>query len=277
MEIPLQTRRLIRQALAEDIGEGDVTTSATIPPDSESRAELVAKASFVVAGLPFAAEVFRALDKGVRFEPLVEEGRKVSRSTVLARLSGRTASLLKGERVALNILQRLSGIATLSAKFAARVEGLRCRVLDTRKTTPGMRFMEKYAVRAGGCSNHRMGLYDGILIKDNHIRAAGGIKRAVGLARKAARRGMEVEVEAATLAEVGEALEAGADIIMLDNMTLEEMRRAVRVVKGRARLEASGNVTLRSVREIAETGVDYVSVGALTHSAPAADISMKFL
>jgi nicotinate-nucleotide pyrophosphorylase (carboxylating) len=277
MEIPLQTRRLIRQALAEDIGEGDVTTSATIPPDSESRAELVAKASFVVAGLPFAAEVFRALDRGVSFEPLVEEGRKVSRSTVLARLSGRTASLLKGERVALNILQRLSGIATLSAKFAARVEGLRCRVLDTRKTTPGMRFMEKYAVRAGGCSNHRMGLYDGILIKDNHIRAAGGIKRAVGLARKAARRGMEVEVEAATLAEVGEALEAGADIIMLDNMTLEEMRRAVRVVKGRARLEASGNVTLRSVREIAETGVDYVSVGALTHSAPAADISMKFL
>ncbi|MGD8352163.1 MAG: nicotinate-nucleotide diphosphorylase (carboxylating), partial [Nitrospirota bacterium] len=159
--MPLQTKRLIRQALAEDIGGLDITTAATIPPDSESRAELVAKASFVVAGLPFAAEVFRALDRGVSFEPLAEEGRKAAKSTVLARLSGKTASLLQGERVALNILQRLSGIATLSARFAARVEGLRCRVLDTRKTTPGMRFMEKYAVRAGGCSNHRMGLYDG--------------------------------------------------------------------------------------------------------------------
>jgi nicotinate-nucleotide pyrophosphorylase (carboxylating) len=276
MEMPLQTRRLIRQALTEDIGDGDVTTGATIPPDSESRAELVAKASFVVAGLPFAAEVFRALDRGVSFEPLVEEGRKVSKSAVLARLSGKTASLLRGERVALNILQRLSGIATLSAKFASRVEGLRCQVLDTRKTTPGMRFMEKYAVRAGGCSNHRMGLYDGILIKDNHIRAAGGIKKAVRLARRAARRGMKVEVEAAALDDVREALEAGADVIMLDNMTLEEMKRAVRMARGKAALEASGNVTLRNVRQIAETGVDYVSVGALTHSAPAADISMRF-
>lgn len=277
MEMPLQTKRLIRQALAEDIGDLDITTAATISPESESRAELVAKGPFVVAGLPFAAEVFRAVDRSVKFEPLVEEGRKVARSTVLARVSGKTASLLQGERVALNILQRLCGIATLSAKFASKVRGLRCVVLDTRKTTPGMRFMEKYAVRAGGCSNHRMGLYDGILIKDNHIRAAGSIRKAVGLARKAAKRGMKVEVEAASLEQVGEALEAGADVIMLDNMPVEEMKKAVRMARGKARLEASGNVTLRNVRQIAETGVDYVSVGALTHSAPAADISMKFL
>ncbi len=277
MEMPLQTKRLIRQALAEDIGDLDITTAATISPESESRAELVAKGPFVVAGLPFAAEVFRAVDRSVKFEPLVEEGRKVARSTVLARVSGKTASLLQGERVALNILQRLCGIATLSAKFASKVRGLRCVVLDTRKTTPGMRFMEKYAVRAGGCLNHRMGLYDGILIKDNHIRAAGSIRKAVGLARKAAKRDMKVEVEAAALDQVREALEAGADVIMLDNMSVEEMKKAVRMARGKARLEASGNVTLRNVRQIAETGVDYVSVGALTHSAPAADISMKFL
>jgi len=276
MEIPPEVRRLIRQALAEDIGAGDATTAAIIPPDEKSEAALIAKAAFVVAGLPFAAEVFRALDKNVAFEPLVEDGARVSKSAVIARLAGRTASLLQGERVALNILQRLSGIATLTAKYVEKVEGLPVKVLDTRKTTPGMRFMEKYAVRMGGGTNHRMGLYDGILIKDNHIRAAGGISRAVKLARRAAKRGMEVEVEAGTLDEVREALEAGADIIMLDNMPVEEMRRAVRLVKRRAKLEASGNVSLKNIREIAETGVDYISVGALTHSAPASDISMRF-
>lgn len=276
MEIPLQVKRLIRQALSEDIGDGDITTRATIPQDHESEAELVAKGSFVVAGLPFVAEVFRAVDRTARFEPLVEEGSKVAKSSSIARLSGKTASLLQGERVALNILQRLSGIATLTGKFVEKTEGLACEVLDTRKTTPGMRFMEKYAVRMGGGTNHRMGLYDGMLVKDNHIRAAGGIRKAVKLAKKAARRGMKVEVEAETLEQVKEALEAGADIIMLDNMSPADMKRAVKLAKGKAKLEASGNVTLKNVREIAETGVDYISVGALTHSAPAADISMRF-
>lgn len=276
MEIPLQVRRLIRQALAEDIGDGDITTSAIIPPEHESEAEIIAKGAFVVAGLPFVAEVFRAVGKAVKFEPLVDDGAKVGKSTVIAQLSGKTTSMLQGERLALNILQRLSGIATLTGKYMEKTEGLACKVLDTRKTSPGMRFMEKYAVRMGGGANHRMGLYDGILIKDNHIRAAGDIKKAVKLAKKAARRGMKVEVEAGTLEDVKDALEAGADIIMLDNMSVAEMKKAVKAARGKALLEASGNVTLRNIRRIAGTGVDFVSVGALTHSAPAADISMKF-
>jgi nicotinate-nucleotide pyrophosphorylase (carboxylating) len=276
MEIPLQAKRLIRQALAEDTGGGDITTKAIIPSDHMSEAEFVAKGSFVVAGLPFVAEVFSAVDGTVKFEPLVEEGAKVRKSDVIARLRGNTASLLEGERVALNIFQRLCGIATLTSRFVRKVEDIDCTILDTRKTSPGMRFMEKYAVRVGGGTNHRLGLYDGILVKDNHVRAAGGIGKAVKLAKKIKKRGRPVEVEATTIAEVKEALEAGADIIMLDNMPIKEMKKAVRFAKGKAKLEASGNVTLKNVREIAETGVDFISVGALTHSAPAADISLRF-
>jgi len=276
MEIPLEAKRLIRQALSEDTGGEDITTKAVIPTDHMSEAELVAKGTFIVAGLPFVEEVFRACGRSLKFEPIVEDGAKVKRSDVLARVSGRTASLLEGERVALNIFQRLCGIATLTSKFVEKVEGLSCKVLDTRKTSPGMRFMDKYAVKVGGGTNHRMGLYDGILVKDNHIRAAGGIGPAVKLAKKVKKRGRPVEVETTTLDEVREAVEAGADIIMLDNMSVDEMKKAVKLAKGKAQIEASGNVTLKNIREIAETGVDFVSVGALTHSAPAADISMKF-
>jgi nicotinate-nucleotide pyrophosphorylase (carboxylating) len=276
MEIPLEAKRLIRQALSEDTEGEDITTKAIIPADHTSEAELIAKASFVVAGLPFVAEVFRACSRLLKLEPLVEEGARVRKSDVIARVSGKTSSLLEGERVALNIFQRLCGIATLTSKFVEKVEGLPCKVMDTRKTSPGMRFMDKYAVKVGGGTNHRMGLYDGILVKDNHIRAAGGIAPAVKLAKKVKKRGRPVEVETTTLDEVREALEAGADIIMLDNMTVDEMKKAVKLAKGKAQLEASGNVTLKNIREIAETGVDFISVGALTHSAPAADISMKF-
>jgi nicotinate-nucleotide pyrophosphorylase (carboxylating) len=276
MEIPLEAKRLIRQALSEDTEGEDITTKAIIPADHTSEAELIAKGSFVVAGLPFVAEVFRACSRLLKLEPLVEEGARVRKSDVIARVSGKTSSLLEGERVALNIFQRLCGIATLTSKFVEKVEGLPCKVMDTRKTSPGMRFMDKYAVKVGGGTNHRMGLYDGILVKDNHIRAAGGIAPAVKLAKKVKKRGRPVEVETTTLDEVREALEAGADIIMLDNMTVDEMKKAVKLAKGKAQLEASGNVTLKNIREIAETGVDFISVGALTHSAPAADISMKF-
>ncbi len=275
MRIPADVRRFIVRALQEDLGAGDLTTDAIIPADEKCTAMLIAGGPFVVAGLPFAREVFRAHDRTVRFEPLVAEGTHVRKDALLARISGSTASLLKCERVALNILQRLSGVATMTARFVRKVEGTGARVLDTRKTTPCMRFMEKYAVRMGGGANHRMGLYDGILIKDNHLRAAGGVRRAVRLARKAGGE-LEVEVECESLGQVKEALSAGADIIMLDNMAAEDVRRAVRLARGRARLEASGGVTLSNIAELARTGVDYISVGALTHSAPAADISMEF-
>ncbi len=275
MGIPEEFKDFIRKAIEEDLGSGDLTTGVLVPREHTSEADLVAKGAFVVSGLPFAEEVFKIIDRGVKFTAFVEDGFTVRKSDVIARVSGKTASLLEGERVALNILQRLSGIATLTNKFVMKTKGLDCKVLDTRKTTPGMRKMEKYAVRTGGGDNHRMGLYDGMLIKDNHIRAVGGIKKAVRLAKRA-RTGLKIEIEAETLAEVKEALSAGVDIIMLDNMPLKAIKSAVRLVKGQARIEVSGNVTLRSIREIAETGVDYISVGALTHSAPAVDISMRF-
>ncbi|MDA8238830.1 MAG: carboxylating nicotinate-nucleotide diphosphorylase [Nitrospiraceae bacterium] len=276
MEIPSSVVELIKHAIEEDIGHGDITTALLVPEANESRALYVAKGNFVLAGMPFAEEVFRIIDPLVSFKVFYHEGAKVSRGDVLAEVSGKTRVLLAGERVSLNILQRLSGVATLTSQFVDAVKGTRAKILDTRKTTPCQRFMEKYAVRMGGGMNHRFGLFDGILIKDNHIEEVGGIREAVSLA-KAGHHLARIEVEVENLKELQEAIEAGADIVMLDNMTARDMAEAVRFVNGRVTVEASGNVTISSVREIAETGVDLISVGALTHSVIAADISMKIV
>ena len=268
-------KSFIEYALFEDIGSGDVTTEATIPAESTSTAEMLAKQEMVLAGLDVCREVFHYLDPDIQFTPLAKDGDKIKAGTVLVRLSGKTRVLLTGERVALNFLQHLSGIATLTAKYVEQLKGLKAQVLDTRKTLPGLRQIEKYAVRMGGGRNHRFGLFDGILIKDNHIKAAGGITKAVESARRKARHLPKIEVETGNLDDVREALSAKADTIMLDNMPVEIMREAVKLIAGRALVEASGNVTLDTIRAIAETGVDFISVGSLTHSAPAADISMK--
>lgn len=265
---------MIQNALQEDVGPGDITTEATIPEDSFSSAVMLAKQDLVLAGLDVCREVFRYLDNSITFEALKKEGERVGQGREIARLSGGTRALLQGERVSLNLLQHMSGIATLTAKYVNMISGTKAQVLDTRKTLPGLRMLEKYAVRMGGGKNHRMGLYDLVLIKDNHIKAAGSITKAVDRARVKA-PGLRIEVETQTIAEVHEALKVHADIIMLDNMTLEMMREAVRIVQGLATVEASGNVTLETIRAIAETGVDFISSGSLTHSAPAADISMK--
>lgn len=268
-------QKLILHALSEDIGPGDVTTEAMISPESVSSATMLAKQEMVLAGLEVGRAVFRQLDPDIEFAPFAKDGDRIHAGTELARLSGHTRALLMGERVALNLLQHMSGIATLTSKYVEQLKGHKARVLDTRKTLPGLRMLEKYAVRMGGGTNHRFGLFDGVLIKDNHIKAAAGIIKAVELARKKAHHLLCIEVETKTLDEVLEALAAGADIIMLDNMPLDMMREAVKVVAGRVPLEASGNVTLNTIRHIAETGVDFISAGSLTHSAPAADISMK--
>jgi nicotinate-nucleotide pyrophosphorylase (carboxylating) len=268
--------RLIRTALEEDIGPGDVTTAATIAPETVARAELVAKEEFVLAGIDIARRVFEMLDARVAFERLSKDGQTVKRGEVLAWLKGNAASLLQGERVALNLLQRLSGVATLTARFVKETAGTGATVVDTRKTTPGLRALEKYAVRIGGGGNHRMALYDGVLIKENHIAAAGGIATAVSRARRHVPHTLKIEVEVRDLNEVGEALAAGADILLLDNMDLAQLRAAVELVAGRAVTEASGGVNLETVRAIAETGVDLISVGALTHSYRSVDISMLF-
>ena len=268
--------RLIRTALEEDIGPGDVTTAATIPPGTMARAELVAKEEFVLAGIAVARRVFELLDTQVAFEELIKDGQTVKRGEVLAWLKGDAASLLQGERVALNLLQRMSGVATLTRAFVREAEGAGATIVDTRKTTPGLRALEKYAVRVGGGGNHRMALYDGVLIKENHVAAAGGITAAVSRARRYAPHTLKIEVEVRNLEEVAEALAAGADILLLDNMGLRQLEAAVKLVGGRAMTEASGGVNLDTVRAIAETGVDLISVGALTHSYRSVDISMLF-
>jgi nicotinate-nucleotide pyrophosphorylase (carboxylating) len=280
----LHVCRVVDDALNEDLGAGDVTTDSVIHPGATANGEIVARARGVVAGIPVAGLCFRRLDSRVSFEQAVEDGARVSRNRVLARLSGPAASILKAERVALNFIQRLSGIATLTAKFVAAVGDHRVRILDTRKTTPGLRVLEKYAVRAGGGFNHRWGLYDGVLIKDNHLRfqqgsgGAAAVAKAVSAAKGAAGHLQKVEVEAETLEQVKEAVRAGADAILLDNMDVETLAEAVAVArrsKKRILLEASGNVSLKNVGRVAATGVDTISVGALTHSAPALDISLE--
>jgi len=269
---------LVRQALEEDIGAGDITSRLVVPEGQLAQAEIVAKQDWLVlSGIEAASLAFRLIDPEVKQEWLFGEGQRLSRGGVACRLSGRSRSLLAAERVALNFLQRLSGIATLTRRFVEAVRPHKAKILDTRKTTPLLRALEKAAVRAGGGTNHRFGLYDAILIKDNHLAAAGGIARAVTLARQGAPSGMTIEVEVTDLAGVEEALKAGPDVIMLDNMNLEMMAEAVRLVAGRVPLEASGGVRLDNVNAVAATGVDFVSVGALTHSAPAVDLSLEFI
>ncbi|PLT43595.1 carboxylating nicotinate-nucleotide diphosphorylase [Paenibacillus sp. FSL W8-1187] len=270
-------RESIRAWLAEDIGTGDITTRSTIPADSVMKAVIHVKEDGIVAGLPVAQAVFGVVDPELVFTALVRDGDAVAKGTVIAEVSGRTHSILTGERLALNLMQRLSGIATKTRQFIDALGGLPTRLVDTRKTTPGHRRLEKYAVRVGGGSNHRFGLYDAVMIKDNHIKGAGGIEAAVAAARAAIPHTMKIEVETESLGEVGQALDSGADIIMLDNMEPELMREAVALIRGRAPhviVEASGGVSLETVRGIAETGVDVISVGGLTYSFRSLDISL---
>ncbi len=269
-----EIKSILRRALDEDIGPGDVTSAWTLPDDLEQRGKLIAKANGVVAGLEVARMVFAMLDSRVQFHPLVEDGSTVAPGDVLATVQGPVKSILSGERVALNLLQRMSGIATLTRRYVDAVHGTQAAILDTRKTTPGLRVLEKMAVRLGGGQNHRTGLYDMVLIKDNHIAAAGSISMAVQAVQARNRAGLRVEVEVKNLAELRDALELGVDRIMLDNMDAETMRQAVALTAGRVELEASGGITLDTVAAVAQTGVDYISVGALTHSAPALDISL---
>ncbi|PKN17081.1 MAG: nicotinate-nucleotide diphosphorylase (carboxylating) [Deltaproteobacteria bacterium HGW-Deltaproteobacteria-6] len=270
-----QIQNIIKAALAEDIGAGDITTQATVSPESKGRAQAIAKDDFVVAGLDVFEGTFKCLDKKIKVTRLIEDGRLASKGDVIAEVAGGLSDILQAERVALNLFQRMCGIATLTSRYVEAVHGTKVKILDTRKTMPGLRVLDKMAVCLGGGTNHRIGLYDGVLIKDNHIEAAGGITKAVAAQRKHLTRRLKIEVETKNLEEVKEALNCGVDIIMLDNMTTAAMKKAVAWVSGRALLEASGNVNLKRVREIAATGVDFISVGELTHSVRAADISLK--
>jgi nicotinate-nucleotide pyrophosphorylase (carboxylating) len=266
---------LIDLALKDDVGEGDITTDNIVPSEIRRKAKMVAKADGVVAGLPVAEMVFRKLDSNLIWKELVEEGAKVKSGDVLVEFEGTYRALLTGERTALNFLQRLSGIATMSAKYADAVKGFQTVILDTRKTLPGFNKLDKYAVKKGGASNHRHGLHDMAMIKDNHIEVAGGITAAVKAVRSGVDHGIKIEVETTTLAQVQEAIDAKVDIIMLDNMDLETMRKGVELIAGRAKVEASGNITLERLCDVAATGVDYISIGALTHSVSALDISQR--
>ena len=275
-----EIQRAVRAALAEDIGPGDVTTLATVPESATTCAVMVAREPLVLAGLAFAVTAFRELDRDLIIAPHAADGDACERGQILLRVTGSARSILTAERVALNFVQRLSGIATLTAQFADQLQGTWAKILDTRKTTPGWRRFEKYAVKCGGGQNHRVGLYDMVLIKDNHLAALrhqqpNAIAAAVQRARTAYPELM-VEVEADTLEQMRQATEARADIILLDNMSLDELRAAVALVGGRAKTEASGGVNLQTVRAIAETGVDFISVGAITHSARAVDIALDF-
>lgn len=272
-----RTDHLIDLALEEDLGLGDLTSRAIFPPRHRSRAGIEARAPLVVCGLEVAARVFARVDPALRAAPLVADGATVGRGDRVMRVEGPTASLLAAERTALNFLQRLSGIATRARAFAEAVAGTGVRVVDTRKTIPGWRALEKAAVRCGGCANHRSTLGEHVLIKDNHLAAAGSVARAVAAARAAAPHVARIEVEAGSLAQVRACLRAGADVILLDNMTPEQVAAAVRVIAGRARVEVSGGITLANIRDYALPGVDVISVGALTHSAPAADLSLEVI
>jgi nicotinate-nucleotide pyrophosphorylase (carboxylating) len=266
----------IRGALAEDIGSGDVTSESILPEQAEMRGQVIAKQSGLIAGLDVAGAVYQMVNPQVNFQPYLDEGAHVENHQVLALVSGRARSLLTAERTAMNFLGRMSGIATLTGQFVQAIAGTKAVILDTRKTAPGLRALDKLAVLRGGGQNHRIGLYDMILIKDNHIDYAGSITEAVRRAR-AASSGLEIEVEARTLEDVREALTIHVGRILLDNMTPENMAEAVRLAAGRAKLEASGNVSLETVRRIAETGVDYISIGALTHSARVFDVSFDYI
>ena len=266
----------IISALKEDIGTGDITTESCVPADAVSHGYFKAKAEGVVCGVDVLRRGFALIDPDVKVTVLVKDGGRGKKGDVIAEIEGSSRSILTGERVSLNLLQHMSGIATAAAEASASVAGTKARIADTRKTTPGLRVLEKYAVKTGGGSNHRFNLSDGVLIKDNHILAAGGIKNAVEAVRKNIPHTLKIEVETETMDQVKEALAAGADIIMLDNMTVQQMKDAVDFIAGRARTEASGNMGERNLREVAETGVDIISIGALTHTVKALDISLKF-
>jgi nicotinate-nucleotide pyrophosphorylase (carboxylating) len=276
-----QARPTILAALAEDVGEGDLTTLATVPGDRIGEATIVAREPMTIAGLGVAEMVFQTLADSIRCAHTLEDGASAGAGEILMRVTGPMGAMLTGERVALNFLQRLCGVATLTRQYVEAVAGTGAVILDTRKTTPGMRWLEKYAVRCGGGRNHRMGLYDAVLIKDNHLAALRGERpNPVAAAVTRVRRrypGRSIEVEADTLTQVEEALDAGAEVVLLDNMTVADLRRAVALARGRARTEASGGVDLRTVRAIAETGVDCISVGALTHSARAVDLALDWV
>jgi nicotinate-nucleotide pyrophosphorylase (carboxylating) len=277
MIVTPEIRRIIERALREDIGSGDVTTGSVLTGREKGRARAVAKADMVIAGIQVFKEVFLAVDPEIRFLGKLRDGQRAKRGDTIAEMSGRLSSILQAERVALNLFHRMCGIATLTRRYVDRVKGTKAKILDTRKTVPGLRVLDKYAVKAGGGHNHRFALYDGILIKDNHITAAGGITPAVRRASAFITPTLKIEVEVKNLKEAKEALKAGADVIMLDNMSLKNMEEAVRFIAGKVPVEASGNISLSNVREVAETGVDYISAGALTHSVIAADISLIIL
>ena len=269
--------RIIKNALAEDIGKGDITTAAIIRGNKRGQAQAIAKENFIIAGIDVFQKTFLFLDDRIEFNALIADGEKVKKGETIAQVTGPLASILQAERVALNLFQRMCGIATLTGKFVEAVHGTKAKILDTRKTMPGLRLLDKMAVKIGGGFNHRMGLYDGVLIKDNHIAAAGGIPAAVTAQKKSLTKKLKIEVETKNLMEVEEALNSGVDIIMLDNMPVEEMTKAVMLVGGKALLEASGNVSLQNVARIAATGVDFISVGEITHSVRAADIALKIM
>ncbi len=268
---------MIRNALKEDMPLGDITTDNTIPENTQTKASLIAKESGIIAGLDVSRRVFEILDSSIAFDAKIKDGQYVEKGQLIAEISGNARAMLKGERTALNFLQRMSGIATKTNAFVEKIRGLHATVVDTRKTTPGLRYIEKYAVKVGGGSNHRFCLSDGVMIKDNHIKAAGGIKQAIEMARKGIPHTIKIEVETETIEQVKEAVDSKADIIMLDNMDNETMKKAVEYIDGRALTEASGNVSMDTIYEIALTGVDIISIGSLTHSVKAFDISMKIL
>jgi nicotinate-nucleotide pyrophosphorylase (carboxylating) len=265
---------IIKNALNEDVGSGDITTDTIFPPDAKCEAQIIAKEKGIIAGIPIAKRVFQELDPEVSFSQNSNDGDRVTPGQEILRIKATVRAVLTGERLALNLLQRMSGIATATSLYVDAVKGSKTKILDTRKTAPGLRVLDKYAVLAGGAQNHRFGLYDLILIKDNHINFAGGISNAVEIVRSKYQNKFKIEVETSTLDEVKEALSSGADIIMLDNMNISMMKEAVKMINKKALTEASGGITLSTLTDIADTGVDYISVGAITHSSPALDISL---
>ena len=274
----MMIKGIVKKALLEDIGTGDITTISTVPEDKQITGSFLAKESGILCGMDVVAAVFGEIDPEVSIITAHKDGDTLEKGMVFAKVKGSARSILMGERVALNFLQRMSGIATYANRLQSDIteDGYKTKILDTRKTTPGLRVLEKYAVRVGGAYNHRYNLSDGVLIKDNHIEASGGITAAVRNAREIIPHTLKIEVEVKNFDEVNEALEAGADILMLDNMTIEQMAEAVKMIDGRAQVEASGNMDQKPLREVAATGVDFISLGALTHSVKALDISLKF-
>lgn len=271
---------IIKNALKEDLGWGDVTTDFTIPDKTVIRGNFIAKEEGIICGIEVCRRVFEIIDESIVFNVFLKDGKRVSKGDIIAEISGNASSILKGERTALNFLQRMSGIATMTSKYVSEISGLNTRIADTRKTAPGLRILDKYSVRCGGGFNHRFNLSDMVLIKDNHIKAAGGITPAVAAAKDKGSHALKIEVEVESIKELIESIEAGADIVMLDNMTLDMMKEAVSIAGGKVLLEASGNITIggeKSVRAVAETGVDIISAGALTNSVNAMDISLRFL